>query len=136
MKNRNWNGFFSTFGTVLCYISHQTSTNCMHGCNGVRNVHANGVTIARKFVHVVDTFVKLIWIYQCVIHFFCPVLGCLPLSFIVLSCLLLRCVNFLFTFDGSRFCSRAINETSFSQSKRWYPFILLWRLQFMYSLKN
>ena len=64
---------------------------------------------------------------MCLSFFFCPVLGCLHLSFIVLSYLLpCRAALILFVcFYGSRFCSPTINQTSLSQSKGWFPLILL-----------
>ena len=58
--------------------------------------------------------------------FFCPVLGCLLLSFIVLSCLLPCCTVLIFLhvcFSRSQFCSPAINQTSLSQSKGWFPLL-------------
>ena len=72
--------------------------------------------------------VKIIWIYQCVLLFFFGyVLGCLLLSFIVLSSLLPRCAALIFCFNISRFCSPAINQISLRQSKGWFPFILICR---------
>ena len=61
----------------------QAFTNCVHGYNHARNVHANSITRARKFVQVLICFYR------------------------------------------SQFCNRAINEISLSQSKGWFPFILL-----------
>ena len=62
--------------------------------------------------------------------FSCSVLGCLLLSFIVLSCLLFCCTVLLFffiRFYRSWFSSPAINQISHSQSKSWFSFILLFR---------
>ena len=59
--------------------------------------------------------VKIILIGQCVCLFFCAVIGCLLLSFIVLSYSLPRCAVLIFLFAcfyGSRFCSPAINSRS------------------------
>ena len=35
----------------------QAFTNCVHGYDRARNVHANGITRTRKFVHVIDSSV-------------------------------------------------------------------------------
>ena len=64
---------------------------------------------------------------MCSSFFFGYVLGCLLLSFIVLSSLLPRCAALIFCFNISRFCSPAINQISLRQSKGWFPFILICR---------
>ena len=58
--------------------------------------------------------------------FFCLVLCCLLLSFILLSCSLPCCTVLIFAcFYGCQFCSPAINQIFPSQSKGWFPLILL-----------
>ena len=53
-------------------------------------------------------------------------------SFFSLLCLVasfsqLRCADFFVCFWGSWFCTPAINQTSVSQSKGWFSFVLLCR---------
>ena len=71
--------------------------------------------------------------------FFCPVLGCLLLSFILLSYFLPRCTTLNYQsvcFYGSRFCSPIINQASLSQSKVSFPFILpCWREKFHWHIR-
>ena len=72
--------------------------------------------------------VKIIWICPCVHLFFFPVVGCLLLSFsVVMLATSMRCADFfcLFCLYRSWFCSPAINQISLSQSKDWFPLILL-----------
>ena len=72
--------------------------------------------------------VKIIWICQCVLLFFFPVVCCLLLSSLCChACYLagLRWFFVLFCFYRGWFCSPAIIQISLSQSKGWFPFILL-----------
>ena len=63
----------------------------------------------------------------CSSFFFCLVSDCLLHLFIILSCLLPRCTGFFFFFYRRWFCIPVINQISLSQSKGWFPFILLCR---------
>ena len=67
---------------------------------------------------------------MCFSFFFYPVFGCLLLLFVILPFLLRRyaaLIFFCFCFYRNLFCSPAINQISLSQSKDWFPFILLCR---------
>ena len=88
--------------TVTCLTKKtkpicQVFTNLVHGYNHIRNVHANGITCTRKFLHGIDSSKEIIWICESVCLFFCPVHGCL-LSFIMLSCSLSCCTALIFFF--------------------------------------
>ena len=37
-------------------LENQALTNCVHGYDHARNVHANGITLTQKLVHVIDTY--------------------------------------------------------------------------------
>ena len=60
------------------------------------------------------------------VFFFCPVLSCVLFSFTVLSCFLPPCAAPIFfcLFLWKWFCSPTINQTSLSQSRGWFPFIV------------
>ena len=118
-------------------------------------VHANGTTHVRKFVHHIDSCVKIIWICQCIFFLPCAWLPPPLVHRVVMLTPSLRCNDVCFY--GCRFFSPVTNQTSLSQSKSWFLFILLCRRekyhwagpldlcinytnmsweQFMYSLKN
>ena len=62
--------------------------------------------------------------------FYLPYSWLPPPLFIMLLCLLPRCVALIFLFVcfyRNRFCRPAINQISLSQSKGWFPFMLLCR---------
>ena len=116
--------YFQTLASVP-----QVFTNCMHGYDCTCNMHAV-LHLHKKLCMVLIPLCKNNLNLPMCSFFFCPVLRCLLLLIIVLSCLLIRCaVLFFFVclFLQSRFCSPAINQISHSQSKGWFPFILLCR---------
>ena len=41
--------------TIYTNMLQQAFTNCVHGYDRARNVHANNVTHTQKFVHVIDS---------------------------------------------------------------------------------
>ena len=101
-----------------CFISHilyiydrcstnldQAFTNCVHGYHRTRNVHANGVSRRWKFVRAIDSSV-------------CQCLFVLPCAWLP-SSLAHRVKNQTF--------HPAVNQKSPSQSKGWFPFILICR---------
>ena len=96
-------------------------TNCVHGYERVRNVHAKSAKCTQKIrVRYWFLCVKAIWICECARLFFCPVLGCLLVLFIVSSCSLPCCAALIclfVCFSGSWFCNLGINQTSLSQSE-------------------
>ena len=68
--------FWNSCDKSLNFLTHfspmyyfQAFTNCVHGYDRARNVYANGVTRAPKFVQGIDSCVKIIWICQCVLFF-------------------------------------------------------------------
>ena len=42
---------------LICHSLDQALRNCMYGYDHACNVHINGITHARKFVHGIDLFV-------------------------------------------------------------------------------
>ena len=71
----------------------------------------------------IDSLYWLIWICQCVHHFFLPCVW-LP-AHVYCVIMLAPCTDFFVSLVvGSQFCSPAINQISLSQSKGWFPFIL------------
>ena len=46
----------------ICWLTfslcEQAFTNCVHGYDRADNVHTNGITCARKFVHGIDLFLQ------------------------------------------------------------------------------
>ena len=102
----------------------------MHGYNRVHNVHANGIMCTQKFVYGIDSSCKNnlnLPVFSSSFFLLCAWVAPLLVHCIVMVILSLRCAGFFVCFNGSQFCSRTINQTSFSKSKGWFSFILLCR---------
>ena len=114
----------------------QAFLNCVHGYDGARNVHEKGVTRTRKFVHVlIPLFKNNLHLPMCSSFFFFFFSFFFPALCLIASSSCSPCCHahfltamllffLLVCFYGSRFCSPAIYQTSLSQSRGWFPFIL------------
>ena len=92
---------------VFCFqVAGQSFINCVNGYDRAR---AHGISLCENNLNqpVCSSFFSLL---------------CLVASFSQL-----RCADFFVCFWGSWFCTPAINQTSVSQSKGWFSFVLLCR---------
>ena len=128
-----------SLGYIKCYSwssprpvkSRSSKTACM-----VTTVH---VACMQMVFHIHGNLCKVLIplfknnlnLSMCLSFLLCPVLGCLLPSITALLCSLPRCtvLIFVFVFTEADFVAQPINQTSLSQSKGRFTFILLSRLK-------